>query len=95
MKDRLCDSDQMTVRNFEYAVTSTAPIVAIFQMTTERWEFVKTAMRWDGITICQLEKTLGNSDLYAFPLGLNPNQIWRLLQKLENSTLASTQCKSL
>ena len=80
---RLTESSELNALNFEYAVLLSSPLVAIFRSTYDEWEFVCTAKRWNAINICQLEQSLEVAELFIFPLGLRPNQVWSLLQKLE------------
>jgi hypothetical protein len=76
-------TDKLTADNFEYVVNLDALLVALFRFNGENWEFIQTAKRWNGITMCQLEQVYGDGNLLAFPVGMLPDQIWDLLHRLE------------
>lgn len=74
---------KLTADNFEYAVNLNALLIALFRFNGEHWEFIRTAKRWDGITMCELEQIYGDNTLLIFPIGMLPDQIWDLLHRLE------------
>lgn len=95
MKSRTGSSDEgLTVYNFEYAVRLDALLVGLFRHNGGEWQFVRNIKRWNGITVCQLSECIGDRDLLAFPVGMMPDQVWNLLNRLEEKHLTGLCLKS-
>lgn len=75
--------DRLTVENFEYAVRLDTVLVSLFRREDDQWRFIRTANRWDAITMATLENNCFGSELYVFPFGFLPDQIWEVLHRLE------------